>query len=130
MNCIVGPSLYSPDLSYHSCDFVASLQVNIEELFPTATAGYPTPEMVECLKQISELSAKHNEVQKHLASVVESQQKIAREVSAVEQALPQKVGKEDLNIPDDLQEQLALLKQGRRQESCVTFISNNNFVFL
>ena len=86
--------------------------------------------MVECLKQISELSAKHNEVQKHLASVVESQQKIAREVSAVEQALPQKVGKEDLNIPEDLQEQLALLKQGRRQESCVTFISNNNFVFL
>lgn len=101
-----------PMPDYPKTAFTQSTQVNIEELFPTATAGYPTPEMVECLKQISELSAKHNEVQKHLASVVESQQKIAREVSAVEQALPQKVGKEDLNIPDDLQEQLALLKQG------------------
>lgn len=106
------------------------MQVNVEELFSTAAPGYPTPEMVECLRQISELSAKHNEVEKHLASVLESQQKIAGDLSTVEQALPQKIGKEDLNIPDDLQEQLALLKQGRRQSICVTFFSNNNFVFL
>lgn len=68
--------------------------------------------MVECLKQIGELSDKHSVVEKNVASVIESQQQIAGELAKVEQALPQKVSKEDLNIPDDLQDQLAMLKQG------------------
>ena len=74
--------------------------------------GYPSAEMVECLRQISELSDKHSKVEKHLTTVTESQHVIAGTLSKVEQALPQKVSKEDLNVPDDLQEQLAILKQG------------------
>lgn len=85
-------------------------QVNVQELSPTA--GYPSPEMVECLRQIGELSEKHNEVEKHVASVVESQQVMAGDLAKVEETLPRKVSKEDLNIPDDLQDQLAMLKQG------------------
>lgn len=86
------------------------MQVNTQELLPTA--DYPSPEMVECLRQIGELSDKHNEVEKHVASVVESQQVMAGDLAKVEHALPHKVSKEDLNIPDDLQDQLAMLKQG------------------
>lgn len=73
---------------------------------------HPSQEMVECLRQIGELSDKHSEVEKNVASVMESQQEIAGELAKVEQALPLKVSKEDLNIPDDLQDQLAMLKQG------------------
>ncbi|XP_068744363.1 restin homolog [Montipora capricornis] len=90
--------------------FTQSTQVNVEELHPSV--GYPSAEMVECLRQISELSDKHSKVEKHLTTVTESQHVIAGTLSKVEQALPQKVSKEDLNIPDDLQEQLAMLKQG------------------
>ena len=86
------------------------MQVITQELLPAA--DYPSQEMVECLRQIGELSDKHNAVEKHVASVVESQQVMAGELAKVEQALPQKVSKEDLNIPDDLQDQLAMLKQG------------------
>lgn len=86
------------------------MQVNVQELLPTAE--YPSEEMVECLRQIGELSDKHSVVEKHVASVVETQQEMAGELAKVEQALPQKVSKEDLNIPDDLQDQLAMLKQG------------------
>ena len=73
---------------------------------------HPSQEMVECLKQIGELSDKHSIVEKEVASVMESQQEIAGELAKVEQTLPQKVSREDLNIPDDLQDQLAMLKQG------------------
>ena len=72
---------------------------------------YPSQEMVECLRQIGELSDKQSLVEKHVASIVESQQEMAGDLAKVEQALPQKVSKGDLNIPDDLQEQLAMLKQ-------------------
>ena len=86
------------------------LQVNGQELLPAAE--YPSQEMVECLRQIGELSDKQTQVEKHVASVVESQQEMAGELAKVEHALPQKVSKEDLNIPADLQDQLAMLKQG------------------
>ena len=68
--------------------------------------------MVECLRQIGELSDKQTQVEKYVASVAESQQEMAGELAKVEHALPQKVSKEDLNIPEDLQDQLAMLKQG------------------
>ena len=68
--------------------------------------------MVECLRQIGELSEKHNEIEKHVASVVESQRVMVGDLAKVERALPHKVSKEDLNIPDDLQDQLAMLRQG------------------
>ena len=68
--------------------------------------------MVECLRQIGELSDKQSIVEKNVASVIKSQQEIAGELAKVEQTLPLKVSKEDLNIPDDLQDQLAMLKQG------------------
>ena len=84
-------------------------QVNILEL---SGEDHPSQEMVECLKQIGELSDKHSIVEKNVASVIESQQELAGELAKVEQALPLKVSREDLNIPDDLQEQLAMLKQG------------------
>ena len=74
--------------------------------------GHPSQEMVECLRQIGELSDKHSIVEKNVASVIESQKEIAGELAKVEQALPLKVSREDLNIPDDLQDQLAMLKQG------------------
>ena len=86
------------------------MQVNAQELLPTV--DYPSPEMVECLRQIGELSDKHSEVEKHVASVAESQQLMAGDLAKVEHVLPHKVSKEDLNIPDDLQDQLAMLKQG------------------
>ena len=73
---------------------------------------HPSQEMMECLRQIGELSDKHTVVEKNITSVMESQQEMAGELAKVEQALPEKVSKEDLNIPDDLQDQLALLKQG------------------
>ena len=86
------------------------LQVNGQELLPAAE--YPSQEMVECLRQIGELSDKQTQVEKYVASVAESQQEMAGELAKVEHALPQKVSKEDLNIPEDLQDQLAMLKQG------------------
>ena len=86
------------------------LQVNGQELLPAAE--YPSQEMVECLRQIGELSDKQTQVEKYVASVAESQQEMAGELTKVEHALPQKVSKEDLNIPEDLQDQLAMLKQG------------------
>lgn len=86
-----------------------SHQVNILEL---SAEDHPSPEMVECLRQIGELSDKHSIVEKNVASVIESQKEIAGELAKVEQALPLKVSREDLNIPDDLQDQLAMLKQG------------------
>ena len=76
---------------------------------------HPSQEMVECLRQIGELSDKHSIVEKTVAGVIESQQEIAGELAKVEQALPLKVSKGDLNIPDDLQDQLAMLKQGMRK---------------
>ena len=88
------------------------LQVNGQELLPAAE--YPSQEMVECLRQIGELSDKQTQVEKYVASVAESQQEMAGELAKVEHALPQKVSKEDLNIPEDLQDQLAMLKQGIR----------------
>ena len=89
------------------------LQVNGQELLPAAE--YPSQEMVECLRQIGELSDKQTQVEKYVASVAESQQEMAGELAKVEHALPQKVSKEDLNIPEDLQDQLAMLKQGIRK---------------
>ncbi|KAL9985351.1 hypothetical protein ACROYT_G007743 [Oculina patagonica] len=89
--------------------FTRSTQENIPEM---SAADHPSQEMVECLRQIGELSDKHSIVEKNVAGVIESQQEIAGELAKVEQALPQKVSKEDLNIPDDLQDQLAMLKQG------------------
>ena len=89
------------------------LQVNGQELLPAAE--YPSQEMVECLRQIGELSDKQTQVEKYVASVAESQQEMAGELAKVERALPQKVSKEDLNIPEDLQDQLAMLKQGIRK---------------
>ena len=86
------------------------MQVNGQELLPAAE--YPSQEMVECLRQIGELSDKQTQVEKYVASVAESQQEMAGELAKVEHALPQKVSKEDLNIPEDLQDQLAMLKQG------------------
>ena len=77
-----------------------------------SSTDHPSQEMVECLRQIGELSDKHSIVEKNVASVIESQQEIAGELAKVEQTLPLKVSKEDLNIPDDLQDQLAMLKQG------------------
>ena len=88
----------------------SSLQVNGQELLPAAE--YPSQEMVECLRQIGELSDKQTQVEKYVASVAESQQEMAGELAKVEHALPRKVSKEDLNIPEDLQDQLAMLKQG------------------
>ena len=64
------------------------------------------------------------QVEKHVASVVESQQEMAGELAKVEHALPQKVSKEDLNIPDDLQDQLAMLKQGILKWSIYEFHIN------
>ena len=98
------------------------LQVNGQELLPAAQ--YPSQEMVECLRQIGELSDKQTQVEKHVASVVESQQEMAGELAKVEHALPQKVSKEDLNIPDDLQDQLAMLKQGILKWSIYEFHIN------
>ena len=95
------------------------MQVNGQELLPAAE--YPSQEMVECLRQIGELSDKQTQVEKHVASVVESQQEMAGELAKVEHALPQKVSKEDLNIPDDLQDQLAMLKQGILKRSKYEF---------
>ena len=89
------------------------LQVNGQELLPAAE--YPSQEMVECLRQIGELSDKQTQVEKYVASVAASQQEMAGELAKVEHALPQKVSKEDLNIPEDLQDQLAMLKQGIRK---------------
>ena len=89
------------------------LQVNGQELLPATE--YPSQEMVECLRQIGELSDKQTQVEKYVASVAESQQEMAGELAKVEHALPQKVSKEDLNIPEDLQDQLAMLKQGIRK---------------
>ena len=43
---------------------------------------------------------------------MEAQEEMAGELAKVEETLPQKISKEDLNIPEDLQDQLALLKQG------------------
>ena len=90
-------------------NFFFTHQVNILEL---SAEGHPSQEMVECLRQIGELSDKHSIVEKNVASVIESQKEIAGELAKVEQALPLKVSREDLNIPDDLQDQLAMLKQG------------------
>lgn len=95
-------------------------QVNILEM---SDEDHPSQEMVECLRQIGELSDKHSEVEKNVASVMESQQEIAGELAKVEQALPLKVSKEDLNIPDDLQDQLAMLKQGMGK-----FVSQQSWV--
>ena len=89
------------------------LQVNGQELLPAAE--YPSQEMVECLRQIGELSDKQTQVEKYVASVAESQREMAGELAKVEHALPQKLSKEDLNIPEDLQDQLAMLKQGIRK---------------
>ena len=94
---------------YNNHDNLFFTQVNILEM---SDEDHPSQEMVECLRQIGELSDKHSEVEKNVASVMESQQEIAGELAKVEQALPLKVSKEDLNIPDDLQDQLAMLKQG------------------
>ena len=95
------------------------LQVNGQELLPAAE--YPSQEMVECLRQIGELSDKQTQVEKYVASVAESQQEMAGELAKVEHALPQKVSKEDLNIPEDLQDQLAMLKQGMLKWSIYEF---------
>lgn len=106
------PSTYQTPIPTPECPktaFTRSTQVNTQELLPTT--DYPSQEMVECLRQIGELSDKQSLVEKHVASIVESQQEMAGELAKVEQALPQKVSKGDLNIPDDLQEQLAMLKQ-------------------
>ncbi|XP_022797870.1 uncharacterized protein LOC111336105 [Stylophora pistillata] len=90
--------------------FTRSTQVNIQEM--PLVADHPSQEMVECLRQIGELSDKHNVVEKKIMNVMEAQEEIAGELAKVEETLPQKISKEDLHIPDDLQDQLALLKQG------------------
>ena len=74
--------------------------------------SHPSEEMVDCLRQIGELSEKHNSVVKNVVSLAESQQEIVGELARIEEALPQKVTKEELHIPDDLQDQLGMLKQG------------------
>ena len=85
------------------------MQVNIQEM---PSVDHPSQEMVECLRQIGELSEKHSVIEKNITNVMEAQEEMAGELAKVEETLPQKISKEDLNIPEDLQDQLALLKQG------------------
>ena len=85
------------------------MQVNIQEM---PSVDHPSQEMVECLRQIGELSEKHSVIEKKITNVMEAQEEMAGELAKVEETLPQKISKEDLNIPEDLQDQLALLKQG------------------
>ena len=74
------------------------------------SVDHPSQEMVECLRQIGELSEKHSVIEKKITNVMEAQEEMAGELAKVEETL--KISKEDLNIPEDLQDQLALLKQG------------------
>ena len=76
------------------------------------SVDHPSQEMVECLRQIGELSEKHSVIEKKTTKLMEAQEEIAGGLAKVEETLPQKISKEDLNIPEDLQDQLALLKQG------------------
>ena len=68
---------------------------------------------MECLRQVGELSKHHNNIVQVMSGVQEMQQGIEGNLLRVERTLVQKVDKEEMRIPDDLQDQLAMLKKGK-----------------
>lgn len=90
--------------------FNVNPQVNAPEF--GLTSAHPSPELVECLRQIAELSKHHEGMVQETSDLRALQQEINENVQRVEGDLQQKVDKKELNIPADLQDQLAMLKKG------------------
>ena len=74
--------------------------------------AHPSPEMVECLRQIAELT-KHHDVLAQATSELRAQQReTSEEMRRMEGGLRDEVYKQQLRIPEDLQDQLDELKRG------------------
>ncbi|XP_031561809.1 uncharacterized protein LOC116297676 [Actinia tenebrosa] len=73
-------------------------QVSSNELPEDQDTTHPSPEVVECLRRIGELSDEHDKVEK--------------QVNEMNKILSNKMDKRDFNIPQDLQDKLDALQKG------------------
>ncbi|XP_028402511.1 uncharacterized protein LOC114525384 [Dendronephthya gigantea] len=73
----------------------------------------PSPELLNQLNRIGELPKQYDDVAVQVSMMSELQTKLASDVHKVEvDILPRKVDKEDLQLPENLIEQISMLKQG------------------
>ena len=80
---------------------------------PSSTAEHPSDEMVECLRQIGELTVRHDAVAEEVSNLSKNQEQFRGELVQVEQTLPNKLDKDQWSMPVGLQEQLERMKEGR-----------------
>ncbi|XP_028417053.1 uncharacterized protein LOC114541315 isoform X2 [Dendronephthya gigantea] len=87
--------------------------ISQEETKDAITTDKPSPELLNQLNRIGELPKQYDDVAVQVSMMSELQTKLASDVHKVEvDILPRKVDKEDLQLPENLVEQISMLKQG------------------